>query len=739
VLGNWINLSLAAQCVASNQNDQFPLIFGPAQPDWNSTYWELFNEANEPPIELATPYLESDLFNLDCSTQSADVLWILHPNYPPAVVERLSANSWQYSLSLPGQEPNEPAYRGTAAVVKTGYSALGQNISLISQATDCLVVLSSSSPTAPFSNGDRIYINTCAGMVELNEGEFIVSSITYGSVTVTVIDAAGTVTTITATAWSFLILDPETLAALNSSSYLQYQGGGFAVEVIALFNSVGNYPACGTLFQERFCVGGTDNNPTQINGSVGDDYPNFICDPNEDDYAIQFTLVSNQVNQLLNMLGTPNGLLIGTSGGVWIMSGANGSSISQTAVDASVQSTLGVSNLQPQLVNGSGVFVSRSARIVTFLVYDFVSNQWNNTDLTRLNRNITIGTSAATSGIAQTAFQIEPYPIFWAVRNDGQLIGLVFNTQDQVYAWFRVNLTPGIVESVAVISGQGQEDQVVVVVNRTINGVTQRYVEYFMPQELFHQLSNAFFVNSGLQFQGVGPFAITGITQANPAVVTAPGHTLQNGDFVAISGVLGMTQANTNPLLCWPVTGVTSNTFQLQGVDSTGWGAYMSGGTCQQVTNQVSGMSYLLGQNVVAVGDGQTIFQGTVAADTVNFGSYANNIAIGLPYQTAIQPMNPIIGDQHQTSKGKKQKFTRVTLSLYEAVGGLYGTDSAHLYDMNYGASSEGNPTALFTGNITRDLDGEWGDEDCILVVHNQPYPFTLRGVVPRLSVAEEG
>ena len=41
-------------------------------------------------------------------------------------------------------------------------------------------------------------------------------------------------------------------------------------------------------------------------------------------------------------------------------------------------------------------------------------------------------------------------------------------------------------------------------------------LEYFMPQEIFGQLSNAFFVHSGLQLN-LGPaVAITGITNANP-------------------------------------------------------------------------------------------------------------------------------------------------------------------------------------------------------------------------------
>jgi hypothetical protein len=740
----WNNGNYVGKCLANNQNDEFPLVFGGA---WNTAYWQYESGSVGNFLELSVPYLESDLFNLDCSTQSADVLWIFHPNYPPGMIQRLSANSWQYSLTLPGQQPGEPAYRGTLDVVKTGYSALGQNITLISQANPCVVVLASSPSSQPFQNGSRIYINECSGLVSLNEGEFLISGMTYGSVTVSVTDSSGTTTSVTGIGWSFTPQDPTTGASIDSSSYQQYTGGGFAVQVVPMFAATGDYPACGALYQERLMVGGSNNNPTQLNGSVEDDYPDFICDPNADDYAVQYTLVSNQVNELLNMVGTPNALVIGTSGGVWIVAGSNNSSLSQTDVTASQQSSQGVSSLQPQVVNGSAIFVSRSSRIVTFLAYNFVTNAWDNTDLTRLNRNITIGTSATTSGIAQTAFQMEPYPIYWGVRNDGQLIGLVFNTQDQVYAWFRINMTMEAgaqIESVAVISGQNQEDQIVIVVNRTINGVTQRYVEYFMPQELFGQLSNAFFVHCGLQWQGVGPFVITEISNSYPAVVTAPGHSLVDGQTISISDVLGMTEANTNPLTAWTVAGVSGNTFHLANIDSTAWGVYTGGGTVEQVTNQVTGMSYLMGQNVVAVGDEQVIFTGIVTADTVVFGSYANLITIGLPYTSTIEPMNPVLGDLKQTSKSKRQKFTRVNLSIYESVGGMVGTDANHLYRIDYTQGTPnplppGSPATLFTGNVINDLDAEWTDEGTIHIVHSDPFHFTLRSVTPRLSVAEEG
>ena len=68
---------------------------------------------------------------------------------------------------------------------------------------------------------------------------------------------------------------------------------------------------------------------------------------------------------------------------------------------------------------------------------------------------------------------------------------------------------------------------------------------------------------------------ITGVTQANPAVVTATAHTFANGDTVTITGVVGMTQLNNNS---YTVANATANTFELNATNSTGFTAYASGG-----------------------------------------------------------------------------------------------------------------------------------------------------------------
>lgn len=79
--------------------------------------------------------------------------------------------------------------------------------------------------------------------------------------------------------------------------------------------------------------------------------------------------------------------------------------------------------------------------------------------------------------------------------------------------------------------------------------------------------------------------AITGITAANPAVVTSAGHGYSNGDDVYLSGIVGMTQLNGRTVR---IKNVAANTFEItdyQGnnINSTAFTAYSSGGTCARV------------------------------------------------------------------------------------------------------------------------------------------------------------
>ncbi len=87
-----------------------------------------------------------------------------------------------------------------------------------------------------------------------------------------------------------------------------------------------------------------------------------------------------------------------------------------------------------------------------------------------------------------------------------------------------------------------------------------------------------FFKDGGILTEAT--VSITGATQANPVVVTAASHGFSNGDRVIINSVVGMSQLNNRE---FTVANQTTNTFQLSGIDGTGFDAYTSGGTVAKI------------------------------------------------------------------------------------------------------------------------------------------------------------
>lgn len=80
-------------------------------------------------------------------------------------------------------------------------------------------------------------------------------------------------------------------------------------------------------------------------------------------------------------------------------------------------------------------------------------------------------------------------------------------------------------------------------------------------------------------------FAITAATRANPGVITVPGNNYAIGDWVFISGILGMTQLNGRYFRVNNVSGaaVTLGTLGGANLDTSAYTAYASGGDAQRI------------------------------------------------------------------------------------------------------------------------------------------------------------
>jgi len=106
---------------------------------------------------------------------------------------------------------------------------------------------------------------------------------------------------------------------------------------------------------------------------------------------------------------------------------------------------------------------------------------------------------------------------------------------------------------------------------------TQTYILEFGNQYI------RFFKDDGQIVEG--DKTITGITAADPAVVTSSSHGYSDGDFVTISSVVGMTEVNNKT---FKVSNKTTNTFELQDVDgndinSSAYTTYSSAGTANKI------------------------------------------------------------------------------------------------------------------------------------------------------------
>lgn len=139
---------------------------------------------------------------------------------------------------------------------------------------------------------------------------------------------------------------------------------------------------------------------------------------------------------------------------------------------------------------------------------------------------------------------------------------------------------------------------------RLINFQASFSVGYII--ELGDQYMRFYYQGSPILETGV---AITAITKANPCVVTVPGNTYAVGDWVYISGVVGMTQINA---AYYKITAVAGNNITIayldgSAVNSTSWGTWTSGGTTQRIYTITS--PYKVSDNLRLVKFAQSVNQ----------------------------------------------------------------------------------------------------------------------------------
>jgi len=295
-----------------------------------------------------------------------------------------------------------------------------------------------------------------------------------------------------------------------------------------------------------------------------------------------------------------------------------------------------------------------------------------------------------------------------------------------------------VCESVAVIPGLTGDDQVWVIVKRTINSVTRRYVEFIMPQT-FDDLDDSFFVDSGLSLDSAK--TITGATVANPVVLTANGHGFSNGDQVKIVDVIGMTELNDKFYL---VSDKAANTFKLtdtdgNNIDGSAFTAYVIGGEVRLMVSSVSGLDHLEGETVAILGDGAVQPQKVVASGAVTLSVKAAKVHIGLPYTPEINGLPLTDGSATGTGRGKERKIYIMDIILVNTLGAQIGRGSTFdtvLFRKTTDPLDQ--PPPIFSGTKQVGFPAGWDTIGQYIIKQPQPLPITVIGAVLRSDVQDK-
>lgn len=176
--------------------------------------------------------------------------------------------------------------------------------------------------------------------------------------------------------------------------------------------------------------------------------------------------------------------LVGTEGGLLRITSSDGYDSAFSAETLPVVRPIdsyGCAAIRPIPRGNQLFYLQKGSLILRCLEYDLVYDSYKSVDKNLVSENITVG------GCRSIALQTGRPDILWIPKRNGTLIGLTYHEQEDVAAWHRTYIGGNDVKvlSVGIMPRDTKFDQAWLIVERTINGKTRRYVEYFADYEEF--------------------------------------------------------------------------------------------------------------------------------------------------------------------------------------------------------------------------------------------------------------
>jgi hypothetical protein len=661
--------------------------------------------------EISSPYLTAELFDIKFA-QSADVMYICHPNHEVMKLARTGHTSW----TLTAVEFVDGPYlaENTTTTTMTPGATTGDD-----------QTLTASSSTFVSTDVGR-FINFSSGYAKIRS---------YTSATVVKID----------------IKD-------------DFSGtGSTATWKLGAFSDTTGHPSCVSFFEQRLVFAATTDEPQTIYFSKAGDYQNMTAGTNAAD-AMVYTIAANQVN-VIRYLKAQRTLIIGTTAAEYTVS-ADGTDASITPSNITIkrQSSYGSANVDAIAAGSAVLFLQKAKRKIRELAYNFDSDSYVAPDLTILNDEVT------KTGINQMEWQQEPDNILWCVRDDGQLAALTYQRSENVVSWHR-HILGGIGQECTITvsdyanipngtkliftKSDGEE---VTFTSTTGTAGTGEFKTETNNNTTADNIYTA--INAHADFTVANPAAAvvtiressheaTGFLTCKSFDTTR--LTVQNESAAVVESIASISGTLNEDELWLIVKRVVNGStvryiecfsdFDFDETDSTAFKFLDSHLTYSgSSTSSLSGLSHLEGQTVSVLADGSVHDNKVVSSGAISLDRSVTSAVVGLAYNSVLQTMRIEGGAAEGTSQGKTKRISKVVLRLFETVGVKVGPSLTNLETVPFRttSSSLSSPVdTLIEGDKEIEFNDDFNSDGYIYVKQDQPLPCSVLAIYPTLVTSD--
>jgi hypothetical protein len=506
-------------------------------------------------IEVTTTYTLAQLSTINFA-QSADVLYLAHLSHAPAKLTRTSHTAWTLNdidfTDGPYLDENITdttlyASANTGSVTITASASLfaSTDVGRLIRFREILEIHHDEWVTST-SYANNITVRYNGNVYKQTTGNTQTSGATppvhlegeetYGSVDWTYQHSATGYVKITA------YTNATTVTALvkNDTGFLpdHVVASGNATKKWSLgsFSTTTGFPRAIGFYEERLYFASTTTQPQTIFGSVSADFENHTPGINDDD-AINVTIASDKVNVIKHLLPARFLQLLTTSAEFTLSGGAGSEPVTPTNVNVLRETTFGTGDVKPLRAGNSTIIIQKGGEKVKEITFDLDTDGLLGVDLTVLADHLARG------GLTDMVWQQEPELLLWFVHADGRLIGLTYDRANATIGWHEHSLGgDGVVESITAIPS-GAEDQVYLTVKRTINSVVVRHIVYLKSLYFNDDVQDAFFVDSGLTYNGSATATVTGLNHLEGVSVTILADGAAHADKTVSGGTITLDRS----------------------------------------------------------------------------------------------------------------------------------------------------------------------------------------------------